>query len=201
LGYSRGRNINKAYCARVSSPNNQENEQIAGLLKYCIRNKHWSIFEMANMCIEVNTSRDISAQIIRHRSFTVQEFSQRYSKVSGFVDTEIRRQDLKNRQNSFDDYNTCTKISIGAAIEQHQLESFALYEELLKQGVAKECARRVLPMASKTKLYLNGTVRSWIHYLQLRCDVATQKEHRDVALAIKQVFNTQFPIIAECLTE
>jgi thymidylate synthase (FAD) len=156
---------------------------------------------MANMCIEVNTSRDISAQIIRHRSFTVQEFSQRYSKVSGFVDTEIRRQDLKNRQNSFDDYNTCTKISIGAAIEQHQLESFALYEELLKQGVAKECARRVLPMASKTKLYLNGTVRSWIHYLQLRCDVATQKEHRDVALAIKQVFNTQFPIIAECLTE
>lgn len=189
-----------AYCARVSSPN-QEKEEIAGLLKYCAKHGHWSIFEMANMVVEINTSRGISPQILRHRSFSFQEFSQRYAAVddSGLVIYAARRQDSKNRQNSIDDLGDDIKIMW----EQRQLEnwrtSFEHYQWALDNGIAKECARFVLPLGCSTKVYMQGTVRSWIHYIQLRTGNGTQKEHMDLAVDIKKVFVEAFPQTSKAL--
>lgn len=189
-----------AYCARVSSPN-QEKEEIAGLLAYCAKNGHWSVFEMANMVIEINTSRGISPQILRHRSFSFQEFSQRYAAVddSGLVIYAARRQDTKNRQNSIDDLSE----EVRAEWEKRQLDnwkcSFEHYQWALDNGIAKECARFVLPLGCSTKLYMQGSIRSWIHYLQLRTGNGTQKEHMDIAQDIKKLFCEQFPNTSKAL--
>ena len=184
-----------AYCARVSSPN-QDNPNIDRLLKYCARNGHWSIFEMANMVIEVNTTRAISAQIIRHRSFNFQEFSQRYSSVEQDLEIpKLRRQDLKNRQNSISDLDDCLVNELQNEISEHFKKTKDLYKKILDKGVAKECARFILPMNSPTKLYINGTIRSWIHYLQVRCHASTQLEHREIATQILEIFKQQLHII------
>jgi len=189
-----------AYCARVSSPH-QDNPAFAKLLSYCIKNGHWSPFEMANMVVEIKTSRGISPQILRHRSFSFQEFSQRYAAVddSGVVIYAARRQDSKNRQNSIDDLSD----AVIAEWEARQLENwkraFEHYQWALDNNIAKECARFVLPLGCSTKLYMQGSLRSWIHYLQLRCGNGTQKEHKDIADEIKELFCSNFPIIAEAL--
>lgn len=188
-----------AFCTRVSNYKNQDNPKYKGLLKYCIREKHWSPFEMANMTLEINTNRGISAQIIRHRSFSFQEFSQRYSEVQEILPIEPRRQDTKNRQNSIDDLSDSTKEWFAAECDKLNGQIQALYNEALEKGIAKECARFMLPMASKTKLYMNGTVRSWIHYIELRSGHGTQKEHMDIALQAKAIFCEQFPTIAAAL--
>ena len=192
-----------AYCARVSNPSNQQNHQtVDKLLGYCIRNQHWSIFEMANLVLEINTTRSISPQILRHRSFTFQEFSQRYSRVSdlGGIDLpHLRRQDQKNRQNSIDDLTTEETQLLYRRIASHYAEAEDLYEEMLSKGVAKECAREVLPLSSPTRLYMNGTVRSWIHYIQLRTTPGTQLEHQQIADSAKTIFCQQLPIIARAL--
>lgn len=188
-----------AYCARVSNPENQENEDISGLLKYCIKHGHWSILEMANMCVEITTSRAISAQILRHRSFTFQEFSQRYAETQNIQPIEVRRQDVKNRQNSIDDLPEDVIKGFNAEWRYIQTQIQNLYKRALYFGVAKECARMVLPMATQTKLYMNGTLRSWVHYFSLRCDVATQLEHRVIALEAREVFKQEFPLLAEIL--
>ena len=186
-----------AYMARVSS-SNQDNPNIKGLLKYCIKHGHWSIFEMCNMCIEINTTRVISSQILRHRSFSFQEFSQRYAKVEKKPDYfDLRRQDLKNRQNSIDDLCDETKKKLYNSIRMTLVDIDRCYQGLLNDGVAKECARMILPMCSPTKMYMSGSIRSWIHYLQVRCDPSTQKEHRDIALQIKEIFKKELPIIYE----
>ena len=188
-----------AYCARVSS-NNQDNPNIKGLLKYCAKHGHWSIFELANMVVEINTTRAISAQIIRHRSFNYQEFSQRYAKVE--MDLEIpklRRQDFKNRQNSISDLDHDLVEELQNHISEHFKKTKNLYNILLDKGVAKECARMVLPMSSPTRMYMNGTIRSFIHYIQVRTHESTQKEHRRVALEIKEIFKEQLPIIYEAI--
>ena len=187
-----------AYCARVSSPN-QENPEIAKLLAYCIKHQHWSIFEQASMTVEIETSRMISAQILRHRSFVFQEFSQRYAEAQEIVLSEARRQDTKNRQNSIDDLNDAIKedwIELQENIFRWALEG---YHWALHNGIAKECARAVLPMQTKTKLYMTGSIRSWIHYLELRTGPDTQKEHRDIADAIKRIFVEQLPVTSEAL--
>jgi thymidylate synthase (FAD) len=189
---------NIAYCARVSSPN-QENPDIAKLIKYCIDHKHFSIFEQAHMTVEIETSRMISAQILRHRSFTFQEFSQRYAEVQDFESYEARRQDHKNRQNSIDDLSPEIKAEWLKRQEENFERCMQHYSWALAQGIAKECARSVLPMQTGTKLYMTGSIRSWIHYLDLRCDKDTQKEHRDIANDIKQVFIKEFPVISEAL--
>ncbi len=189
-----------SYCARVSNPSNQENYDTATrLLKYCAKNKHWSVFEQASMCVEIETSRAISAQILRHR-LQAQEFSQRYASVD---DTSIeiphlRRQDHKNRQNSIDDIPDINE-AFRERIEKHFAESYQLYCDLLDQGVAKECARFVLPLSTKTRLYLSGNIRNWIHYCQVRCDPATQKEHRDIALQVRNILLEQLPSLKEIL--
>ena len=194
---------NIAYCARVSNPNNQENEKIAGLLKYCINHQHWSIFEMAFMTLEINTTRGLAAQILRHRSFTYQEFSQRYADSTLLADTipmfDLRRQDTKNRQNSIDDIDEFTKQEFEIQIQRYFAEGMDLYQAMLDKGIAKECARFVLPLATPTKLYMSGSVRSWIHYIQLRSANGTQKEHMDIANECKCIFAGQFPVIAEAL--
>ena len=191
------------YVARVSNPQNQENPNVAGLLKYCIKHQHWSVFEQAHMTLEIETNRGIAAQILRHRSFTYQEFSQRYADVnwleSGIPVPDLRSQDTKNRQNSIDDISTDTKKDLQAYISRHFAEAMDLYNELLRQGVAKECARFVLPLATPTRIYMTGSVRSWIHYIDLRSAHGTQKEHMDIANACKQIFVEQFPICAEAL--
>lgn len=187
------------YCARVSNPKNQDNPNVSKLLAYCIKYGHWSIFEMANMVVEINTTRGIAAQILRHRSFSFQEFSQRYAEALGFEQVNPRRQDKKNRQNSLDDLSDSTKQWFNSAVSSIQDKSESLYKEALNRGIAKECARFLLPLNTKTKMYMNGTVRSWIHYIKLRTDPSTQKEHRDIAEEIKKVFSTQFPITAEAL--
>tara|TARA_Y100001937_G_scaffold17744_1_gene24530 strand:- start:795 stop:1430 length:636 start_codon:yes stop_codon:yes gene_type:complete len=192
-----------AYCARVSNPNNQENENYAGLLRYCIKHQHWSIFEQAFMTLEINTTRGLAAQILRHRSFTFQEFSQRYADTN-LLDTniplpELRRQDTKNRQNSIDDVpEEQTKMLLGR-IQNYFNEGLDLYNELLREGIAKECARFVLPLATPTRIYMSGSVRSWIHYIELRSGHGTQKEHMDIANACKSVFTEQFPTVSESL--
>ena len=184
-----------AYCARVSS-SNQDNPDIKGLLKYCAKHGHWSVFEMANMCIEINTTRAISAQILRHRSFSFQEFSQRYASVEQDLEIpQLRRQDLKNRQNSINDLDKEMVTTIQGEIIEHFKKTKDLYRKLLKKGVAKECARSILPMNSPTRMYINGSVRSWIHYLQVRTHESTQLEHRIVALEIKEIFKKELPII------
>lgn len=187
-----------AYCARVSSPN-QENPEYAKLLAYCIQHKHYSIFEQAFMTVEIETSRMISAQILRHRSFTFQEFSQRYAEVQDFKSYEARRQDKKNRQNSIDDLAPEVKAEWLRRQEENFERSMQHYTWALSQGIAKECARAVLPMQTSTKLYMTGSIRSWIHYLELRTDVDTQLEHREIALAIRQIFINELPIVSEAL--
>jgi thymidylate synthase (FAD) len=191
-----------AYCARVSNPANQENEKFSGLLKYCIQHQHWSIFEQASMTVEINTTRGIAAQILRHRSFTYQEFSQRYadSSLLGEIPVpDLRRQDTKNRQNSIDDIDEDVKQDLWLKINDHFKESMQLYKELLDKGVAKECARFVLPLATPTRIYMTGSCRSWITYIALREKSGTQREHMNIAKACKAVFAEQFPICYEAL--
>lgn len=185
------------YCARVSSPN-QENDN-PKLLSYCIKHGHWSVFEQATMTIEIQTSRAISAQILRHRSFSFQEFSQRYAAVSSFEKYEARRQDNKNRQNSIDDMSQADKEWFEYAQEEVQKSAMWHYDEALKRGIAKEQARFLLPMSASTKLYMTGNIRSWIHYLELRCGNGTQLEHKVIADEIKKIFIQQLPIISEAL--
>ena len=192
-----------AYCARVSNPNNQENENYAGLLRYCIKHQHWSIFEQAFMTLEINTTRGLAAQILRHRSFTFQEFSQRYADTN-LLDTniplpELRRQDTKNRQNSIDDIPEKQTKFLKERIRQYFNEGMDLYNELLREGIAKECARFVLPLATPTRIYMSGSVRSWVHYIDLRSGHGTQKEHMDIANACKSIFTEQFPTVSEAL--
>jgi len=192
-----------AYCARVSNPANQENEKFSGLLKYCIQHQHWSIFEQASMTLEINTSRGIAAQILRHRSFTYQEFSQRYADSSLLAETiplpELRRQDTKNRQNSIDDIDPFVKQKYEILMQSHFRDAMSLYQTMLDEGIAKECARFVLPLATPTRLYMTGSVRSWIHYIDLRSGHGTQKEHMDIANDAKTIFCEQFPAVAEAL--
>ena len=191
------------YVARVSNPNNQENPKVAGLLSYCIKHNHWSVFEQAHMTLEIETTRGLAAQILRHRSFTFQEFSQRYADSSMLADRiplpDLRRQDKKNRQNSTDDLDDFHKQEFEIAIERHFASAMDLYQTMLDHDVAKECARFVLPLAVPTKIYMTGSVRSWIHYIELRSANGTQKEHMDIALDAKRVFAEQFPICAEAL--
>ena len=192
-----------AYCARVSNPKNQDNDSFAGLLKYCIKHRHWSIFEHAFMTVELNTSLAVATQVLRHRSFTYQQFSQRYAD-SKELQLEIpipdlRRQDTKNRQNSIDDINPRDKAYMEAMIAEHFKQSLEVYNALLDKGVAKECARFVLPLATPTRMYMSGSVRSWIHYITLRSANGTQKEHMEIAEACKKIFVEQFPTCAEAL--
>ena len=191
------------YVARVSNPNNQENPKVAGLMKYCIQHQHWSIFEQAFMTVEIETTRGLAAQILRHRSFTFQEFSQRYADTNLLADEipmfDLRSQDLKNRQNSNDDVPQNKKQDLQEKIAEHFVKSMDLYNELLANGIAKECARFVLPLATPTRLYMSGSIRSWIHYIDLRSAHGTQKEHMDIAEGCRDIFKEQFPIIAEAL--
>ena len=191
-----------AYVARVSNPSNQGNDNFAGLLKYCIKHGHWSVFEQAYMTIEINTTRGIAAQILRHRSFTYQEFSQRYadSNLLGEIELpELRRQDSKNRQNSIDDLDPEMVDKFNRQMNTLFSSAFALYNQMLKAGVAKECARFVLPLATPTRIYMTGSCRSWIHYINLRSAHGTQKEHMDIANECKRLFTEQFPAVSEAL--
>ena len=191
-----------AYIARVSNPSNQDNEKYAGLLKYCIKHNHWSVFEQSTMTLEIETNRAIAAQILRHRSFTYQEFSQRYaaSTTLGDIDLpELRRQDEKNRQNSTDDLDPELVDKLNKQMITLFSSSKALYESMLKQGVAKECARMVLPLCTPTRIYMTGSCRSWIHYINLRSAHGTQKEHMEIAEACRKVFIKQFPAVSEAL--
>jgi len=192
-----------AYIARVSNPSNQQNENYSGLLKYCIKHNHWSVFEQSSMTLEIETTRGLAAQILRHRSFTFQEFSQRYADTK-LLDTQIpvpdlRSQDLKNRQNSNDDIPQEKKEEYQALIARHFEDSMNLYNALLESGVAKECARFVLPLATPTRLYMTGSCRSWIHYINLRSAHGTQKEHMDVVAKARSIFVEQFPAVSEAL--
>ena len=191
-----------AYVARVSNPKNQDNDKFAGLLRYCIQHGHWSVFEQAHMTVEINTTRGIAAQILRHRSFTYQEFSQRYASSNdlGTIELpELRRQDTKNRQNSIDDLDPEMVEKLNRQMETLFIASKNLYTQMLEVGVAKECARFVLPLATPTRLYMTGSVRSWIHYIELRSAHGTQKEHMDLVENVRQVFKEQFPTVAEAL--
>jgi thymidylate synthase (FAD) len=192
-----------AYVARVSNPANQDNESYAGLLRYCIKHNHWSVFEQAFMTLEIETNRGIAAQILRHRSFTYQEFSQRYADTNLLATEipipELRRQDTKNRQNSIDDLEEDKVFVMNKMIQDLFRDAQDVYNFLLSQGVAKECARFVLPLATPTRIYMTGSVRSWIHYINLRSANGTQKEHMDIANECKKVFVEQFPIVSEAL--
>ena len=192
-----------AYVARVSNPQNQENDKFAGLLRYCIHHGHWSVFEQAFMTVEINTTRGLAAQILRHRSFTYQEFSQRYQDVSHIREDiplpELRSQDLKNRQNSVDDVEPAVVEKFNAKMRKHFDASIDLYKEMLHDGIAKEWARFVLPLATPTRLYMTGSVRSWIHYIELRSAHGTQKEHMDLVENVRTVFKEQFPTVSEAL--
>ena len=191
------------YVARVSNPKNQGNPAVAGLLGYCIKHGHWSVFEQAHMTVEIETTRGLAAQILRHRSFTFQEFSQRYADTNLLSEEiavpDLRRQDKKNRQNSINDFPKNTKEDLQYKIALHFVEAMDLYNELLATGVAKECARFVLPLATPTRLYMTGSVRSWIHYIDLRSAHGTQKEHMDVVHEVRQIFKQQFPICTNAL--
>ena len=191
-----------AYMARVSNPSNQDNtETSARLIKYLIDHKHWSPFEMVNMCVEIETTRSVAAQILRHRSFSFQEFSQRYAEVQMRPELpEMRRQDLKNRQNSVDDLSLETLKECDEVLGKALVTSYRAYERLLELGVAKECAREVLPLCTPTRLYMNGTIRSWIHYCQLRCGNGTQKEHQIIANQCMSLLQTHLPTIFESLS-
>ena len=191
------------YVARVSNPNNQDNPNVAGLLKYCIKHGHWSVFEQAHMTVEIETTRGLAAQILRHRSFTYQEFSQRYADVSHIREDiplpELRRQDLKNRQNSIDDVDPAKVESFNKEMRSLFDQSIDLYKKMLHAGIAKECARFVLPLATPTRLYMTGSCRSWVHYIQLRSAHGTQKEHMDLVENVRKIFVEQFPIVSEAL--
>ena len=191
-----------AYVARVSNPSNQDNEKFAGLLKYCIKHQHWSVFEQSSMTLEIETTRAIAAQILRHRSFTFQEFSQRYaaSTALGDIDLpELRRQDDKNRQNSTDDLDPEMVEKFNKQMITLFSSAKSLYEQMLSQGVAKECARMVLPLCTPTRIYMTGSCRSWIHYINLRSAHGTQKEHMEIAEECRKVFTEQFPSVSEAL--
>lgn len=191
------------YIARVSNPANQDNENIAGLLAYCIKHAHWSVFEQATITMEIETTRDIAAQILRHRSFKFQEFSQRYAAVTDVAEVpELRMQDYKNRQNSIEITNELCEADLNALrnrIAKHFEEGMELYEDMLQFGIAKECARKVLPLNTGTKLYMTGSVRDWIHYIQLRSSNGTQKEHMIIAEKAREVFKHNLPIVAAAL--
>ena len=191
-----------AYIARVSNPNNQDNPNYAKLLAYCIKHQHWSIFEQAFMTLEIETTRGLAAQILRHRSFTFQEFSQRYADTTllgGIPLPELRRQDKSNRQNSIDDIPEEKQKQLEHTISMHFAASKDLYNELIRQGIAKECARFVLPLATPTRLYMSGSVRSWIHYIDLRSAHGTQKEHKIIAEQCREIFKEQLPTVSEAL--
>ena len=191
------------YVARVSNPSNQENPKVAGLLKYCVKHQHWSVVEQSFMTLEIETTRGLAAQILRHRSFTFQEFSQRYAD-SSLLSTniplpELRRQDTKNRQNSIDDIDEFKVQKYQMLMQDYFTQGMNLYQQMLTDGIAKECARFVLPLATPTRLYMSGSCRSWVHYIDLRSAHGTQKEHMDIAEACKKVFIEQFPTVAEAL--
>ncbi|MEY4615076.1 MAG: hypothetical protein RJB66_36 [Pseudomonadota bacterium] len=190
-----------AYCARVSNPANQDNPNFEKLLTYCIKNDHWSVFEQANMVLEINTSRAIAAQVLRHRSFNFQEFSQRYASVEqdGFVSYDARRQDIKNRQNSIADLPEDIQEWFKEAQSKVWDVSYAKYQEALDKGIAKECARFLLPLNTSSRLYMNGTIRSWIHYITVRTGNGTQAEHMEIAEACKSIFCTELPTISRAL--
>ena len=191
-----------AYIARVSNPANQENDNYSGLLKYCIKHNHWSVFEQSTMTVEIETTRAIAAQILRHRSFTYQEFSQRYADAK-LLETielpELRRQDNKNRQNSIDDLDPKVVEKLNAQMNTLFSSAFSLYNQMLQEGVAKECARMVLPLCTPTRIYMTGSCRSWIHYINLRSANGTQKEHMLIAQAVKKIFIEQFPAVSDAL--
>ena len=192
-----------AYVARVSNPSNQDNENYAGLLKYCIKHQHWSVFEQSFMTLEIETTRGLAAQILRHRSFTYQEFSQRYADSSLLSEKialpKLRKQDLKNRQNSTDDLDPHLVQQLEVKMQSHFTAGMKLYKEMLDCGVAKECSRFVLPLATPTRLYMTGSCRSWVHYINLRSAHGTQKEHMDIAEECRKVFTEQFPAVSEAL--
>lgn len=192
-----------AYCAKVSNPKGQADENYTKLLKYCIDHKHWSIFEMSHLTLELNTTRGLAAQILRHKSFSFQEFSQRYADTSLLSDGiplfDLRRQDNKNRQNSINDISNEVKSGWNSQIRQHFAKSKAIYDGMIADGIAKECARFILPLATPTRLYMSGSLRSWITYIALREKNGTQKEHQDIAKECKRIFCEQFPIISEAL--
>ena len=191
-----------AYIARVSNPSNQNNENYAGLLRYCIKHQHWSVFEQSSMTLEIETTRAIAAQILRHRSFTFQEFSQRYADSTqlGVIPIpSLRKQDLKNRQNSTDDLDEFVRQKLELQMQTLFDSATALYQQMLEEGVAKECARMVLPLCTPTRIYMTGSVRSWIHYINLRSAHGTQKEHMEIAVACRKVFKEQFPVVSEAL--
>ena len=187
--------------ARVSNPANEDNPEVSKLLKYLIKHKHWSPFEMASMCVEIKTTRAIAAQILRHRSFSFQEFSQRYAVVTHTDVPQIRRQDKTNRQNSIDDLPSETVEYYSERIDDHFRSSLELYESMLHSGVAKECARAVLPMNTVTRMYMSGTIRSWLHYVDLRASDGTQLEHMRIAAAIGEILNDQLPTISHAMWE
>ena len=191
-----------AFIARVSNPSNQDNENYSGLLKYCIKHNHWSVFEQSTMTLEIETTRAIAAQILRHRSFTFQEFSQRYASTNELPEynlPELRRQDLKNRQNSIDDLDPKTVDKLNKQMITLFSSAVSLYNQMLESGVAKECARMVLPLCTPTKIYMTGSCRSWIHYINLRSAHGTQKEHMVIAEECRKVFTEQFPAVSEAL--
>ena len=191
-----------AYIARVSNPKNQNNDDFSKLLSYCIKNEHWSVFEQSFMTLQIETNRGIAAQILRHRSFTFQEFSQRYADSSQLGDIplpELRRQDTKNRQNSISDLSDDMKEIFSRKISEHFRNASSLYEEMLSEGIAKECARFILPLATPTRIYMTGSCRSWIHYIQLRSGNGTQEEHKNIALDCKEIFKNSFPIVSKAL--
>ena len=185
--------------ARVSNPANEDNPNVVGLLKYLIKHKHWSPFEMASMCVEIQTTRAISPQILRHRSFSFQEFSQRYAVSTEFEFPHLRRQDVVNRQNSIDDIPQSVNENFGSDIAHHFCEAQKLYQQMLDAGVAKECARAVLPLNTTTRLYMSGTIRSWLHYIDLRSWHGTQWEHTQIALNALAILKEQLPTIADAM--
>tara|TARA_Y100001968_G_scaffold243720_1_gene227616 strand:- start:6331 stop:6963 length:633 start_codon:yes stop_codon:yes gene_type:complete len=194
---------NMAYIARVSNPNNQDNENFTKLLKYCIIHEHWSVFEQAYMTLQIDTNRGIAAQILRHRSFTFQEFSQRYSDSTQLGEIplpDLRRQDQKNRQNSTSDLDQNIISDFKEKIKNNFKSSKDLYEDMLKAGIAKECARFVLPLATPTRIYMTGSCRSWIHYISLRTGHGTQKEHMNIANECQAIFKETFPVVSSALS-
>ena len=191
-----------AYIARVSNPKNQNNDDYSKLLSYCIKHEHWSVFEQSFMTLQIETNRGIAAQILRHRSFTFQEFSQRYAdsaQLGNIPLPELRRQDFKNRQNSIPDLPNELKKRFNTKIAAHFKDASDLYEELLAEGIAKECARFVLPLATRTRIYMSGSCRSWIHYINLRSAHGTQEEHKIIAQNCKSIFKKSFPIVSKAL--
>ena len=188
-----------ARLARVSNPKNENNPEYVKLLSYLIKHKHWSPFEMASMCVEITTTRAIAPQILRHRSFSFQEFSQRYAEAIDADVPQLRRQDKKNRQNSIDDLPFELKITYQDRMNNLFDDAFDLYQDMLADGVAKECARSVLPLSTETRMYMSGTIRSWLHYIDLRGDDSTQLEHRQIARQIGQILAHNLPNVARAM--